>query len=196
MSLRSLLLASVAVLAVTASAHATTFDLGGSIGDTPSFAITSNGVTATYSSPAGNGFQVQDTTGLFTFNTALVDNNFFGTDPLTVSFSSLVSGNVSIPFAILDSYGTRDTLLLTTNTGQTMTFVATPDGLALGEPEGVARLALIAPIQSFTLTSSNALAIGNVSTAAVTPEPGSLVLLATGLAGVALRRRQTRSTGR
>lgn len=189
MSLRSLLLSSVAAFAVLGSAHATTFGLQNSMGDSPTFSVTSNGVTATYSSPTGNGFQVQDTTGLLTFSTALLDNNFFGSDPLTITFSSAVSGTVYLPFAILDSYGTNDLLVLTTNTGQSMSFGATPDGLALGEPEGIATMLMNAPTQSFTLTSNNAFAIGDITTAAApaaTPEPGSIVLLATGLAGIAL----------
>ncbi len=190
MSLRSLILTSMAALAVSASANASTFGLESSIGATPTFSITSGGVTATYTSPAGNGFAVQDTTGLLTFNTALLDSNFFGTDPLTISFSTPISGTILIPFAVLDSYSRTDSLTVTANTGQTTGFLASPDGLALGEPEAIARLSLTAPITSVTLSGTNAFAIGDVSTVAATPEPTSIVLLATGLVGIVLRRRR------
>jgi hypothetical protein len=136
---------------------------------------------------------VQNTAGLLTFNTALLDDNFFGSDPLTISFSMPVSGTISIPFAILDSYGMTDSLTLTTNTGQMASFLGSPDGLALGEPEGTARFSLTSAITSFTLNSNNAFAIGDVSTVAATPEPASIVLLATGLAGMVMRRRRGQS---
>lgn len=192
MSLRSLILTSMAALAVSASANASTFGLESSIGATPTFSITSGGVTATYTSPAGNGFAVQDTTGLLTFNTALLDSDFFGTDPLTISFSTPISGTLLIPFAVLDSYSTTDSLTVTANTGQTTGFVASPDGLALGEPEGMASLSLTAPITSLTLSGTNAFAIGDVSTVTATPEPTSIVLLATGMVGIVLGRRRAR----
>ena len=54
-------------------------------------------------------------------------------------------------------------LLLTTSSGQALMFGFTSDGLPLGEPEGLANLTLSAPIRSFTLTSSNAFAIGDIS---------------------------------
>ena len=189
MSLRSLIFSSIAAFALSTSAHATTFGLEGSIGATPTFSITSGGVTATYSSPAGNEFAVQDTTGLLTFSTALLDNNFFGTDPLTITFSRAISGNIFIPFAILDSYSTTDSLTATSNTGQTGTFAGVPDGLPLGEPEGLARLFLLTPTTSLTLSGTSAFAIGDIST---TPEPTSFVLLATGLTGIMLGRRRGR----
>ena len=187
---RSLLLSSVATLALTVGAQASTFGLENSIGATLPFSVTSGGVTATFSSVAGNGFAVQSTSGLLTFDTALLDNNFFGTDPLTITFSSPVTGNVAIPFAFLDAFGTTDALTLTTNTGQALSFLAAPDSLILGEPEGMVNFALLAPATSFALTGPTAFAIGDVSVAA-TPEPTSIVLLATGAAGVFLRRRRT-----
>ena len=133
---------------------------------------------------------VQNTAGLLTFNTALLDNNFFGSDPLTISFSTPVSGTILIPFAFLDSYSTTDSLTVTANTGQTAGFLATPDGLPLGEPEAIANFSLRVPVTSLTLSGTNAFAIGDVSTVAATPEPGSIVLLATGLAAIATRRRR------
>lgn len=189
--LRALVFASVAALAVGVNAHASTFGLENSIGATPTFSIVSGGATVTYSSPSGNGFAVQDTSGLLSFHTALLDNNFFNEDPLTLSFSSPISGTIVIPFAILNSYSTAESLTVTTNTGQTMSFLAGPDALALGEPEGVARFALTGPVTSISLNGTNAFAIGDVSTTpvAATPEPTSILLLATGLAGIASRRK-------
>ena len=193
MSLRSLILASTAVLAFSASAQASTFGLASSLGATPTFSITSGGTTATYTSPAGNGFAVQNTAGLLSFSTALLDNNFFGSDSLTISFSTSISGTILIPFAILDSYGTTDSLTMIANTGQMASFLASPDGLSLGEPEAIASFSLSAPATSVTLNSTNAFAIGDVSTTvAATPEPASIVLLATGLAGMVVRRRRSR----
>ena len=194
MSLRLLIIASAAAFAAVGTVHAsTTFSLAGSVGSTPPLSITSGGITATFSSPAGNGFQIQNTAGLLNFNTALLDNNFFGTDPLTIGFSAPVSGQFVVPFAILDAFsssGLPDTLTFTTNTGQTVSFTGTPDTFALQEPEGTASFLLSAPTSSITLTSANAFAIGNVST--VTPEPTSFVLLATGLVGMTntMRRRR------
>ncbi len=190
MSIRPLILTSVAALALTASAYASpsTFGLAGSVGATPTFSITSpDGLTATYSSPSGNGFQVSDTTGLLSFNTALIDFNFFGSDPLTITFSSPVY-SVDVPFALLDSYSTTDSLTVTANTGQTATFAGVPDGLALGEPEGSADLSFATGATSVTLTGTSAFAVGDV--VATTPEPSSIALLATGLAGLATRLRR------
>ena len=193
MSLRSLIFASIAALAVTASAHATTYGLAGSIGATPTFAITSGGNTATFTSTAGNSFLVQSTSGLFSFNTALVDDGSFNSDPLTVSFSNPVSGTISFAFGFEDAFGLfgPDSLTLTTNTGQSATFGSTLDNLILQEPEGFANFSLAGPITSFTLNGTSPFGIGDVTT--VTPEPTSLVLLITGLTGVvgaAFRRRQ------
>ena len=190
MSFRSLVCCSIAALAVSASAHASTFGLEGSVGATPTFSITSGSTTATYSSPAGNGFAVQDTTGLLSFATALLDNNFFGEDPLTISFSAPVSGTIVIPFAFFDSGSTTDLFTVTANTGQTASFLGTPDALPLGEPEGIARFSLTGPVTSITLNGTEAFGIGDVSTVAAAPEPTSLVLMATGLTGLVLRLRR------
>ncbi len=189
MSIRPLILSSVAALALTASAYASpsTFGLAGSIGQAPTFSITaSTGLTATYSSTAGNMFAVQDTTGLLSFNTALLDNNF-GDDPLTITFSSPIYG-ISLPFAILDAFGSGDSLTVTTNTGQTATFAGVSDGLILQEPEGNVNLSFTLPTTSVTFDGTNAFAIGDV--VSTTPEPSSIALLATGLAGVATRLRR------
>ncbi len=191
MSVRNVLLATAATIATVAigsPAHAVVFSLGASVGSSPTFGITSGGITATFTSPAGNGFVVQNTAGLFTFSPALYDNNSFSTDSLTISFSQPISGAITIPFAIQDAYGINgpDTLSVTTNVGQSLTFGATPDGLALGEPEGVVSFAPAAGTTSLTLSSPIAFAIGNVTV----PEPVSMGILGAGLLGFAASRRR------
>lgn len=188
MTPRVMLLASLALTGSMAAAQAATFDLSGSVGATPTFSITSGGQTATFTSPAGNGFQVQDTTGLLSFSTALLDNNFFGSDPLTISFSSPVTNEVLIPFAILDAFGTGDTLSVTTDAGTVATFSTRSDGLPLGEPEGLIAFVPTGATTSLTLSSGHAFAIGNVTV----PEPMSLSVLGAGLVGMAALRRKKR----
>lgn len=203
MTFRSLILAPVlapflapfAALTLCLGAHATTFGLENSVNATPTFSVTSSGVTATFTSPAGNGFVVQSTAGLFTFNTGLVDENF-SPDALTILFSTPISGTIDIPFGVEDIFSTTDFLNVTANTGQTASFAATSDPLVLAEPEGLAAFLATAPVTSLTLTSTQPFAIGDITTVAPAPEPGSLMLLATGMAGLALRLRRRSGTGR
>lgn len=193
MSVRNLLLATVAALSVTSAAHAVVFDLGTANNATPPFSISSGGQTVTFSSQAGNGFQVQNSAGLVSFPYILLDNSFYAPSTLTISFSTPVVGAVTIPFAISDAFSDGpDTLTATGNDGTVRSFVGTPDNLALSEPEGVITFATTKPLTSLTLSATDPtgaavpFGIGNVSV----PEPVSITLLGAGLLGLgALRRR-------
>ena len=190
MRFHTTILAGLAATAFTAGAHAATFNLASvAAGTTPTFSITSGGLTATFTSPAGNGFAVQSTGGLFSFGTGLVDNAFFGTDPLTISFSTPVSAEIVIPFAITDFFGpSSDALTATGSNAQSVTFTTSLD--TDGYPEGVIVVLPTSAITSLTLTSAMGedlpFAIGNVTV----PEPMSITLLGAGLAGLAALRRR------
>ncbi len=189
MLVRKMLVTALGVMAFASGANATTiFNLSGSVGDTPTFSITSGGLTATFTSPAGNGFQVQNTAGLLSFSPALLDDNFFGSDNLTITFSKAVTDTVMIPFAIEDAFGLgSDFLTVTANTGQSLIFGAIPDALPLGEPEGLAIFKPSAAITSLTLSSPIAFAVGN----AQIPEPMTVTLLGVGLVGLVASRRRS-----
>jgi hypothetical protein len=189
MTLRTTLLAGLAFIGSVAGAQATTFDLSTvATGTTPTFTITSGGNTATFESVPLNGFQIGNTARLLTFSTALEDLNFFGTDPLVITFSQPVTNEILIPFAIFDAFATGDTLTTVDQAGTARIFSSSPDSLTLGEPEGLIAFVPTTPLTQLTLTSSEAFAIGNITV----PEPMSLSLLGMGLAGAAVLRRKKR----
>lgn len=182
-------LTAIACMAAATAAQARTFDFSSAIGATLPLSLASGGVTATFTAPAGNGYQVATLDGLLSFSPALVDNGFGGGDPLTITFSVPQTEALLIPFALLDAFAPagQDTLQLAASDGETAAFATAPDSQTLQEPEGTVYFRPTRAITAVTLSSTQQIAIGNVTV----PEPMSLALLATGCAAAfGLRRRR------
>lgn len=193
MSARTLLLAGVAAIGLTASAHATVFDLGTvASGSTLPLTITAGGTTASFTSTTGNQFVTQPTFGLLNFDPGLMDQA--ATDhPLTISFSAPVTGIVTIPFVVFDNNftDTQTTLTATVNGGTPLTFTAYESNFG-AFLQNTLQIVASTPISSLVLSNPDySIGIGSINVAA--PEPASLGVLAFGLAGaVTLRRRRAR----
>ena len=174
--------------AVTSQAEAVTFSFDASAPTSTPFSLTSGGLTASFSST--DSFQVDATSGLFSFPSGLGDIFSVTGGSLTISFSTPVTQTISIPFGLEDAFSLNgsDTLTATANTSQTVTAGTTPNNLPLGEPEGVLFFKPTSAITSLTLTSANPFTIASVSV----PEPMSLSLVGLGVAGMAALRRRSR----
>ena len=198
MSFRSgLFVAAAASLASIASASAA-FDVtfAGENGATTPLTIASGDNALTFTSAAGAGTFTVANSGLYAgFGLGLGDYRSVSGDSLTISFATPVTG-LGVTFGIEDLDGLRgsDALTFTTDTGFSTTLAGTLNGASLAEPEGTGAFSAPA-FTSVTVTSANPFAIGAVSNVQTSvPEPTSLALVATGVAGMAgLRRRWSAS---
>lgn len=183
--------AAIAALIATAPVQAAPVNVtfGSLVGSVAPFTVGTGAGAVTFSSTALPGtFLVGSTSGLFSgFSTGLGDFSSFSGDPLTITFGSATTAPLSIAFGIEDAFGSfgSDFLTITPNVGAGQTAPTKLDSLAFAEPEGTA--VINAGVTSFTITSANPFAIGNVTSV---PEPISLSLLAGGLAGVVAFRRR------
>jgi hypothetical protein len=161
-------------------------------GTNTTFSETNNGLTATFSSPADpGGFVI--TGSFFSFGPQiLVDPGSANASniPLDIAFSAPQS-SISLNFGLDGNPGPfqLDAYLNGSLVGSVTEIGVIPDGYVF--PEGIISFSGT-DFDSVVLTSSTTpyFAIANVDTAAV-PEPSSLMLLGTALAGVsgALRRK-------
>ena len=186
------LLAAVYVgIATPASAVTFGFDALAPTNAQVPLAITSAGLTARFSSPTGAGaFIAQDGSAFATLGTAVLANDNFAPEELDISFSA---GLKSIAFAFATNDGGSPTAvtLTATSRGVRVGSVTVTGALAAsGLPEGQLSFTNLFDAVAITDTDPNnfGFAIGAVT--AQVPEPASLVLVATGLVGLAARRRR------
>ena len=161
------------------------------------FSSTSSGLTATFAGSASAGtdaFEISynSTSGpiklysglTLSFLTTGLDS-IDPSSPLTITFSQSVTA-LSLNFALAESTGS---LSLTTNAGGSATVVGVvPSGYSYAE--GLLTYSGAAFTIATLSTNDTGLAVDNINATTTVPEPGTLALLVTGLAGIVLRRRR------
>ena len=152
------------------------------VGTATTFADTNNGLTATFSSPADPGAFVTGVS-FFSFGWEILsDPGPAGASniPLTISFSSPQPG-IYMNFGLAGASGPfeLDAFLGSAPVGSTTVSGSVPVGYSLAE----GTISFSGTFDKVVLTSPTTpyFAIGNIT---ATPEPSSLVLLGTALAGV------------
>lgn len=175
---------------------AQTYDFESTALNTPTpLSITSGGVTATFSSPAGPGaFVVLPTFLSPALPGRVLARPLGAAAPLQIAFSTSL-GFIGMNFALNGGPTlTLDAFLGATLVGSVTTGSVVPPGFTF--PEGTISFGA-ATFDNVRLTAATEFAIDNVTvrTAAVVPEPSTWALAATGLVmlGAATRRRTRRA---
>jgi hypothetical protein len=186
----------VAAALVPAPAQATLFDFENiALGTTTTFTDKVGGLTATFTGSASvcsSGGQFVSLTGNIEAQELCTAGNQTG--PLGISFSSDLS-SVSFDFATVELVpGTPGAL--TVQAFENANLVATAvfnSTVPPGNPGGEGLASIAGTFNRLVLTgdtSDTLLAIDNINTPALVPEPASIALLGTGLASLVLLRRR------
>ena len=179
------------LLAAPAGAVTLTFDAAAPTNSPTPFSITQSGLTATFNSPSGGGaFIAEDGSAFSTLgNSVLADDNFTP-EELDISFSQSLT-RIAFAFATNDSGSPTALTLTATRNGVNVGSVSLTGNIAAsGLPEGALSFtnALFDAVQITDTDPSNlGFAIGAVT--AQVPEPSTVLLVAAGLIGLAVRRR-------